>query len=513
MRKTPAAGDVGHSTKLLYGFGSIAYGAKSQLMGLLLLFYNQLIGLPAQWVSLALAISIAVDAFWDPMIGQYSDSLRTRWGRRHPLMYASAIPLAVSFVMLFNPPRDWSDPALFAYLLVLIMTVRLAISFYEIPSSALAPELAPNYHDRTSLLSYRWLFGTVGSAAAAILAYAVFLRGTKAQPMGQLNVDGYLPYALTVAAIMVVSIIASTAGTHRHIPKLHQPVQRKIGFVDLLKEVRATLSNWNFGVAVVAGIFSGVSMGLMSGLYIYFATYFWELPSSSLLILMMGALISSPLAAVLAPWLSKRWGKKRACMSLFFAAVFFNSAPILGRLMGVMPENGTDLLLGILLADRLVTGVFSTGGFILVSSMFADIVEESQVKTGRRSEGLLMSADNLLQKVVTGLATVLPGLMLAFVAFPDKARPGAVDPAILNQLALIYLPATALMSLASIFTWRFYRIDAEAHEHALVSLREAAANAEAARETSGLDMAPPDSPAPVPPPGLITGRLAPGEAQ
>jgi Na+/melibiose symporter-like transporter len=200
-------------------------------------------------------------------------------------------------------------------------------------------------------------------------------------------------------------------------------------------------------------------------------------------------------------------------MSLFFAAVFFNSAPILGRLLGVMPENGTDLLLGILLADRLVTGVFSTGGFILVSSMFADIVEESQVKTGRRSEGLLMSADNLLQKVVTGLATVLPGLMLAFVAFPDKARPGAVDPAILNQLALIYLPATALMSLASIFTWRFYRIDAQAHEHALVSLREAAANAEAARETSGLDLAPPDSPAPVPPPGLITGRLAPGEAQ
>jgi GPH family glycoside/pentoside/hexuronide:cation symporter len=497
-----AAGRLNRSTKLLYGVGSIAYGAKTQLMGLLLLFYNQLIGLPAQWVSLALAISVTIDAIWDPLIGQYSDNLRTRWGRRHPLMYASAIPLAITFVMLFNPPRDWSEPALFAYLLVMIMVVRLAISFYEIPSSALAPELAPDYHERTSLLSYRWLFGTVGAAAAAILAFAVFLKGTDAEPMGQLNVDGYLPYAITVAVVMLVSIVASTAGTHYCIPKLHQPAPRKIKLGELLGEVRETLSNWNFGVAVVAGIFSGMALGLMTGLYIYFATYFWELPSSDLLLLTMATLVASPVAAVLAPWLSKRWGKKRACMTLFFAAVAVNASPIAARLMGVMPANGTDLLVGLLLADRLFTGLLSTAGFIIVSSMFADIVEESQMKTGRRSEGLLMSADNLLQKIVTGLATILPGLVLAAIHFPAKARPGQVDQAILDQLALIYLPATVIMSLASVFTWKFYRIDAEAHALALASIRDAVAGAEAARETVGLDAAPPESGAPIAPPGL-----------
>ncbi len=502
MGRASATGKVSQSTKLLYGFGSIAYGAKTQLMGLLLLYYNQLVGLSAQWVSLALAISVTVDAVWDPLIGQYSDTLRTRWGRRHPLMYASAIPLAITFVMLFNPPRDWSEPALFAYLLVMVMAVRLTISFYEIPSSALAPELAPDYHDRTSLLSYRWLFGTLGSAAAAILAFAVFLRGTKEQPMGQLNIDGYLPYALTVAVVMVASILISTAGTHHRIPGLHQPKPRKVSLGHIFGEVRETLNNWNFGVAVVAGAFSGMALGLMTGLYIYFATYFWELPSSSLLILTLTAVVSSPIAAVLAPWLSRRWGKKRTCMTLFFAAVACNAAPVLGRLLGVMPPNGSDLLLGLLLVDRLLTGVLSTGGFIVVSSMFADIVEESQVKTGRRSEGLLMSADNLLQKVVTGLATILPGLVLAAIHFPDKAKPGQIDPEILTQMALIYLPATVIMSLASIFTWNFYRIDAAAHERSLATIQEAAASAEAARETAGLDGAPPESGAAIAPPGL-----------
>jgi Na+/melibiose symporter-like transporter len=113
-----------------------------------------------------------------------------------------------------------------------------------------------------------------------------------------------------------------------------------------------------------------------------------------------------------------------------------------------------------------------------------------------------MSADGLLQKLTTGLATVMPGLMLAAVDFPAKARPESLDPQIMVKLALIYLPAAALMSLASIACWKFYRIDAEAHERSLRSIREAAATAELAREATGLDTPPPDGAAPISPPGL-----------
>src|SRR5262249_51868929 len=82
-------------TRLAYGFGAAAYGAKLQLFGLLLLFYNQLIGLPAATVSLVLAISVVIDAIWDPIVGQLSDHTRTRLGRRHPYLYSVAIPLAL----------------------------------------------------------------------------------------------------------------------------------------------------------------------------------------------------------------------------------------------------------------------------------------------------------------------------------------------------------------------------------------------------------------------------------
>jgi Na+/melibiose symporter-like transporter len=488
MSQAPAAGKVPQSTKLIYGLGSVAYGAKTQLLGLLLLFYNQLVGLPAAAVSLALSISIVIDAVWDPLVGQWSDNLRSRWGRRHPLMYASAIPFAVCWVLLWRPPVGWSDQALFGYLLVLVVASRMLISLYEVPSSALAPELAPAYHERTSLLSYRYLFGTLGGAGASILAFAVFLKGTPDQPMGQLNIEGYWPYALTVAAIMVVSILGSTAGTHDRIPTLHQPPARKATLADMVREVSATLANRNFLVIVLSGTFAGMAGGLSNGLGIYFSTYFWELPSSNLLILVLGGLVASPVAAIIAPLLSKRFGKKQACINLFFAGLLVSVLPVGLRLLGLMPPNGEPLLVGVLLLDRIVSGMLGIAGYIIVASMIADIVEESQIKTGRRSEGLLMSADTLLQKVVGGIAAILPGVMLAVIGFPDHAKPGAVDPAVLRNLALLYLPATAALSVAAIGSLYLYRIDRDAHERNLETIAEGAAKAELLAEA--LDQAP-----------------------
>src|SRR5215475_4569176 len=99
--------------KLFYGFGSVAYGVKDFGFGTLLLFYyNQVIGLPAGEVSFAIALVLVFDAF----VGQISDNLRTRWGRRHPLMYASAPLVATSYFFLWVPPTSWSHDALFGYL-------------------------------------------------------------------------------------------------------------------------------------------------------------------------------------------------------------------------------------------------------------------------------------------------------------------------------------------------------------------------------------------------------------
>src|SRR5690242_19790291 len=119
--------------KLAYGFGTLAFGVKSTLMGLLLLYYNQIVGLPPHWVSIGLAVTVFFDAFWDPMIGQISDNWRSRWGRRHPFMYFAALPSALTLVALFNPPTGLSEPLLTVYMVVMVLAAKATISMYEVP--------------------------------------------------------------------------------------------------------------------------------------------------------------------------------------------------------------------------------------------------------------------------------------------------------------------------------------------------------------------------------------------
>jgi GPH family glycoside/pentoside/hexuronide:cation symporter len=159
----PPTGGCPISTKLFYGFGSIAYGAKDgAFKSFLLIYYNQVVGLPAGLVAGAILLALVADSLLDPLIGQISDGLRSRWGRRHPFMYASALPTAGSFLLLFMPPENWSQPALFGYIVVVSILVRSFIALYEIPSSALGPELSADYDERTSIMAYRYMFAIVG---------------------------------------------------------------------------------------------------------------------------------------------------------------------------------------------------------------------------------------------------------------------------------------------------------------------------------------------------------------
>ena len=93
-------------TKFFYGFGSISFGIKNNGFSFFVLFvYNSVFGLPGWMTGLALNIILVIDAITDPLVGYYSDRTRSKWGRRHPYMYAAAIPVAITYYFLWTPPE------------------------------------------------------------------------------------------------------------------------------------------------------------------------------------------------------------------------------------------------------------------------------------------------------------------------------------------------------------------------------------------------------------------------
>jgi GPH family glycoside/pentoside/hexuronide:cation symporter len=466
--------------KALYGLGALSGASKMQLFGLVLLFYTQLVGVDPRLVSLALSVALFVDALWDPIVGQISDNTRSRLGRRHPYLYGAAIPAAICFALIFMPPLGWSDEALFVYLAVLVVAGRMLDSLVEVPGSALMPELTQNYEERTSIQGWRFAMGTVGGGAiAAILGYGYFLRGTKTQPFGQLNIAGYAPYAIAVAVIGAACVLISARATQPFIPYLHQPSRRRPTLGAIAREAGLALGNRNFLSLATSALIFGVSQGVTSGLLSFFYTYFWELPSSALLVIRLSAIPAGLLGVVLAPVGVKLWGKKRACLGVFYASILTTTIPIGGRLLGLLPPNHTPAILAILVADTMATSALALMGFVIVTSMIGDVTEDVQVVTGQRSEGLLFAVESLLRKLSNSFSVAIPGLLLAYVGLPRFAKPGHIDPSIMTHLALIYLPLTFGLTICSTSAIWFYRIDKARHTENLERIADAAALAEA----------------------------------
>lgn len=462
---------LGVTTKVLYSTGSVAFGLKlAALNSMLLLFCNQVVGLPPEGVGLMLMATTIVDAILDPLIGLWSDSTRSRLGRRHGFMYAAAVPSALAFCFLWAPPYDWSEPAQFAYIALVLIALRVLISFYEVPNAALAPELAPQYDDRTRLLAWRWTFGAIGTFAMTLVVYMVLLVPSASYPVGLLNRDGYAAYGALAAVIIFVSILLSAAGTHRFIPVLAQPRKGRNSLRVVSREVVETLRNRNFGVMVFSGLAGAVSTGLSTGLLLYVNSYFWQFSTQSVGLIVASGVVAAFCAFIVTPIVAKRLGKRNAAVWLFALSWIFANGPVVLGLVGWMPPAGTVPLFLVLVTAQLLAGITGTGGYILASSMIADVVEESQVRTGRRSEGLLMSADTVLQKSVSGIGLFLSGVVLSLAQFPQNAVPGAVDPEIVRNLLLYSLPITATTSGLGIGALMLYRIDRAAHERNLAMI-------------------------------------------
>lgn len=460
--------------KFFYGFGSIAFGVKDNgFTYLLMIFYNQALGVPAASVGLAIMVALLIDAVADPLIGTWSDNVRSRLGRRHPFMYAAALPIAISYFYLWNPPSGFDTTQLFWYLLGLSIVIRLCISTYEIPSSALVVDLTDNYDDRTEFLSYRWFFGWVGGLTISILGFSVFLRSTPEQPTGTLNLEGYSLYGLTASLMMFAAILISSIGT-QHLVKGFRamPEKRPFIFSRSGKEVMETLLNRPFLAIAGATLFAYAATGIAAAVLTYFRVYFWELTGDQISLLLVGNFAAVIAALFLAPRLAKRLGKKGAQVILWVAFILASPAMYWSRLMGWLPDNGTQLLYWILFTSSFINTLLSVCIGTIGSSMLADVVEHSAARTGRHSAGLIFATNTFMLKATSGIGAFGAGIILAFVEFPEVASAGKVSQEVLTNFGWTEPAVVMALQLCALALVSFYPITKSMHDANVRALAE-----------------------------------------
>lgn len=465
------------SAKLFYGFGTVAYGVKDNAFQVFLLYYYTLIHqMSAVTVGTALLMAVLIDAVTDPLVGQFSDNLRTKFGRRHPLMFAAAIPVSITFYLLWVPPDELTQSQMFWYLLVCASLTRLFITFYEIPSTSLVTEMTQDYDQRIRFASVRYFFGWIGGGGLSMFAFAVFFAATETFPNGLMNPSGYEDYALLGATLILLSILVSAGGTFRYIPHLVEDRSPKIyGLGPLLKNLFHALTDRIFAPLFLNAVIGAMGLGISISLNLFFNTFFWGFSSTQLVTLGLAVLMGAGLAPLIAPFVTScKLGKRRAAIRLSVCAVVLIPMPVMLRLTGLFPENGSDLLLPIIFLHQMTIIGLGVGAEILVSAMVADVVEDNERRTGRRSAGVFFAARMFASKSTNGLGVFVGGLIVAAAGLEKGMSPEAATPDMIAMLGYYYVPVIIGVYATSVYLLTRFKITRARHEENLAALKMAA---------------------------------------
>ena len=459
-------------TKTAYGVGQMSQGVKDTAFQSFVVFYfSQVLGMPAIMAGFAALIALLFDAITDPLMGDISDNWHSKWGRRHPFMIAAVIPFPISLYMLFSPPVGLDPDGLFLWLLGWSIVVRILLTMFNVPHNALGAELSQDYQERTKIVSYRTFLGYVGGIILSVVALNSFFKASETFPNGMLNVDGYSSLGALAGIIAFVAMTLCILGTKHTIPYLPKAPenQKKVDLSRSFKAFAQAIKLGPFRIIFTVQIMTMIAGGAGATFMLYLGSYFFELSTAEISLLTLTIVVGLVPASIIAPVLSKRIDKMPSLVTCLLVATAFSFSPIYLRLLGVLPENGSPLIMPILFATYVVGYSFFIAAGIVIGSMLADIADLHASNTGKRQEGLFFAANSFAQKATFGIGTLFAGIGLDLIAFPKQVDVSMVSDQTIFNLGLIAGPLPFAIYLIAAYIATKY--DLNKTRHAAISVQ------------------------------------------
>lgn len=429
-------------------FGTAGFSA-AFIMQIFFIFitpiYQVRLGLNPLWLGYAVALPRLLDFLIDPLIGNFSDNFKTRWGRRRPLILAGAGLCALMLPFLWMPPSK--DPMMMlTYLVVMCCLYTVGYALFEIPYSALGYEMTEDYDERTRVLAWRMYFGLFG-----LLIAPWGLKFCFHPIFGGDELKGAPWVSLGISCFILLGAAVTVLGVRERVPK----EQEKVGLLDALK---LTLTNKPFLMLLVVKLIVGVGIASIGSIgYIINVYEVCRLPDfnaskefASDIIGWNGTLMAIVSYATLpaASWFSRRGSKRRAMMICIGVAIVC-SASFWFTLDARWPY--------LQLISSVSASAAMNGVWLLMVSMIADLCDVDQLATGKRREGMFGASYSAIEKASLALASTLGGFLFLWAGYnPSSAEAGHVAPEVIERMKTIFIVAQcASLTLALLVLARY----------------------------------------------------------
>ena len=450
--KTFNKGHLSFWMKLLYGSGDLGISSIGMMRSIFYAIYlTDVVGIEPRLASFGALIGIVWDAINDPIIGVLSDRLRTRWGRRRPFLLWFAIPFGLSFILLWSAP-DWENQtALLIYVTLSFMLADTLQTLISVPFLSLTPELTPDYDERTALTSSRSFFQLLGALSVVIAAPAIVdmvLASGGTQQQGFVLVGAIFGSIGAIPLLLLGIFVRETAMPEQQSLPLRKTLRVAWGNIPFRFAVGIHMLNWS-AVDMIAVTFPyfllyWVAQGdLLASIRIFGFDLAYE--SAFFGILMSVCILFVPFWL----WLSKIRNKREAYM---LGMTFWVTVAVM--IYTIRPGQTNYLLLIAALA-----GIGVSAAYVLPDSMFADVIEWDELRTGRRQEGIFYGIRTLIRKLTGALVIFITLQALGWSGYqspPEGVTQFVQSAPVLDMIRLLVSPFGAtILSGTIILAWLF----------------------------------------------------------
>lgn len=383
------------------------------------------------------------DAVSDPVAGYLSDRSKAKRGRRRSWMYASALPILASTVMLWSPPAFVTTTNQILWVAVALLLYETAYTAFFVPWGALGMELTSLYHERTRLFGYRHVIAAGGSALGL---GGVWLLRTAEDPR-----------AMAFGLSLVGGAIVSALIVYSALRLPERPEFQGRGAVDIRRAFGDVLRNKHgrllFFVFAIEN-FGSASIGMLAPYVMQYVVKRPDLTEAFILVYFVPQFALTPM------WirLSRRFGKKRlwlfsmSALTVGYAMMFF-----IGHESYVLVFSVVFLL-----------GLGGGCGSVVGPSIQADVIDYDEYLTGERKEGAYVAIWNFIRKLAAALTAGLTGIVLQLVGYEPNVedQSQATKDAMLGLIGL--LPAVCY--LAGTIMFSFFGLNEREHADLVVTL-------------------------------------------